>query len=188
MGASDAASAAADVRALLEHQARARGDAVFLIAPDGGVGGDGMTGDMTGGGMTGNSAPGGGVTDSEQITFLQLRESAREIGARLDALGVAAGAKVAFLLDNGAWAARILLGVMAANRVAVPLNAIAGPAQLRHVLEHCDAEWVFVAPRHREKLAAQLAHVARAITPLLVCDARGPEWPPAAGGAARYSP
>ncbi|MGR3984921.1 MAG: AMP-binding protein [Gammaproteobacteria bacterium] len=147
--------AAADVREVVDAQARARGDAVFLIAPDSG----------------------------EEITFLQLRESMREIGARFDALGVAAGAKVAFLLDNGAWAARLLLGVMAAGRVAVPLNAVAGAAQLRHVLGHSDAELVFVAPRHREKLAAQLAHVARAITPVPICDAHGPQWPHAPAGA-----
>ena len=133
----------------IEAQARARGDAVFLIAPD----------------------------DGEEITFSQLRESAREIGARLDALGVRGGAKVAFLLDNGSWTARLLLGVMASGRVVVPLNTAAGPAHLQHVLSHSDAELVLVAPQHREKLAEC------PVTTVPASETRAPEWPAARGGA-----
>ena len=149
-----------NVCALIAAQARARGGETCLIAPDCG----------------------------EEITFRQLRESVQEIGARLDETGVAAGAKVAFLLDNGAWVARLFLGVMAAGRVVVPLNAVAGPAQLRHVLAHSDTELVFVAPCHREKLDAQLAHIARAIHVVTVCDAHGPHWPPAKNRNAKTKP
>ena len=149
MGTTDAYPAADNVRALIETQARARGDAVFLIAPD----------------------------DGEEITFSKLRESAREIGARLDALGVRGGAKVAFLLDNGSWTAKLLLGVMASGRVVVPLNTAAGPAHLRHVLAHSDAELVFVAPQHREKLGEC------AVATVPASETRAPEWPAARGRA-----
>ncbi len=120
-----------------------------------------------------------------EITFGQLKICVDEIGARLDRLGIAAGARVAFLLDNGAWVAPLFLGVMAGNRVVVPLNAVAGPTQLRHVLDHSDTEMVFVAPRYRDKLAQLLARIERDITVIVTSEEHGPDWPkPESSGTA----
>ena len=113
----------------------------------------------------------------KEITFGQLKTSVDEIGAQLDQMGIAAGAKIAFLLDNGAWVVPLFLGIMAANRVAVPLNAVAGPTQLRHVLDNSDTELVFVAPRYREKLEQLLAQIKRDITVVVTSEAHGPDWP-----------
>ena len=113
------------------------------------------------------------------LTFGQLKTRADEIGARLDGLGIAAGAKVAFLLDNGAQVVPLFLGIMANNRVVVPLNAVAGPTQLQHVLAHSDTEMIFVAPRYREKLVQLLARIepARDITVVVTAEEHGPHWP-----------
>ena len=119
------------------------------------------------------------------LTFGQLKTRADEIGARLDGLGIAVGAKVAFLLDNGAQVVPLFLGIMANNRVVVPLNAVAGPTQLQHVLTHSDTEMIFVAPRYREKLAQLLARIkpARDITVVVTAEEHGPHWPESVSSA-----
>ena len=113
----------------------------------------------------------------KEMTFGQLKIRVDEIGAQLDRLGIASGAKVAFLLDNGAWVVPLFLGVMAGNRVVVPLNAVAGPTQLQHVLDHSDTELVFVAPHYRTKLEPLLARIERPITVVTTSEAHGPNWP-----------
>lgn len=117
--------------------------------------------------------------DEQKLSFAQLREAVDDIGAHLDRLGIGGGAKVAFLLNNGFWSAQIFLGVMASNRVIVPLNAVAGTNQLVHVLAHSDAELVFVAPEYRDKLAEIMAQVERPIRVIETTDKTGPDWPAA---------
>ena len=140
------------VREQIDEHAAARGGEAFVISPDNG----------------------------KELTFRQLKAGVDELGARLDQLGIKAGAKVAFLLDNGVWAVRLFLGIMASGRVVVPLNAVAGPAQLQHVLEHSDTEAVFVAPHYRDKLNELLARVDREITVIATEQEHGPHWPLAA--------
>ncbi len=137
------------VRACIEHHARATPGETFLIAPDVG----------------------------RSLSFAELGDAADDVGRRLDALGLERGAKVAFLLNNGYWTARLFLGVMASNRVIVPLNAVAGNVQLVHVLDHSDSEVVFVAPEYRDKLDAIMAEVERPIRVIETTDEDGPAWP-----------
>ncbi len=115
---------------------------------------------------------------SRTLTFGALRHSINAVGSRLDAMNVAPGAKVAFLLNNGYWTTQIFLGVMASGRVIVPLNAVAGKTQLLHVLGHSDAEVVFVESEYRERLDELLAGIDREVTVVDVDDATGPAWPP----------
>ncbi|MEJ2176413.1 MAG: class I adenylate-forming enzyme family protein, partial [Gammaproteobacteria bacterium] len=112
------------IRQCIEHHSNERADKIFLIAPD---------------------------TDQE-LSFGKLKANVDEIGRHLDQMGIAKGAKIAFLLNNGFWTAQLFLGVMANNRVIVPLNAVAGSTQLQHVLSHSDAEVVVVAPEYKQKL------------------------------------
>ena len=137
------------IRQCIEHHADERSDNIFLIAPD---------------------------TDDE-LSFGQLRKNVDEIGTRLDRLGIAAGAKIAFLLNNGFWTAQLFLGVMANNRVIVPLNAVAGTTQLQHVLDHSDAEVVLVAPEYEEKLLSLVASLDRHIQVVMCDEKSGPCWP-----------
>jgi len=137
------------IRKQIDAQSRARGDAVFVIEPESNL----------------------------ELTFAQLRDGAHQLGARFDALNIARQAKVAFLLDNGAWTVRLLLGIMAANRVTVPLNAVAGRTQLQYVLDHSDAELVFVAPRYRDALDELLSGIERDIMVVETPPEDGPQWP-----------
>ena len=137
------------VRTCIERHADASAERLFLIAPD----------------------------SEQSLSFAQLKSAVDELGQQLDLLGLARGAKVAFLLNNGYWTLRLFLGVMASNRVIVPLNAVAGTVQLVHVLDHSDAEIVFVAPEYRDKLAEIMAQVDRPIRVIETSETSGPDWP-----------
>ncbi len=139
------------VRACIEQHADATPDRPFLIAPE---------------------------TDST-LSFQELKTAVDDLGHHLDQLGVKQGSKVAFLLNNGYWTLRLFLGVMANNRIIVPLNAVAGMVQLVHVLSHSDTEIVFVAPEYRDKLAEIMVQVDRPIRVIETSDDTGPAWPEA---------
>jgi acyl-CoA synthetase (AMP-forming)/AMP-acid ligase II len=137
------------VRACIEQHADATPDRPFLIAPE----------------------------INKTLSFAELKTAVDDVGKRLDQQGVGQGAKVAFLLNNGYWTLRLFLGVMASNRIIVPLNAVAGTVQLVHVLSHSDTELVFVAPEYRDKLAEIMAQVDRPIRVIETTDDAGPAWP-----------
>lgn len=137
------------IRACIEHYAETSPDRTFLIAPE----------------------------TSRQISFSELKTAVDDIGAGLDRLGIGKGGRVAFLLNNGFWTTRLFLGVMANNRIIVPLNAVAGDVQLIYVLDHSDAEAVFVAPEYREKLIELMQQVDRPIRVIETDDESGPQWP-----------
>ena len=137
------------VRACVEQHAGASPDRPFLVAPD----------------------------IDRSLSFAGLKTAVDEVGRQLDQLNVRPGAKVAFLLNNGYWTLRLFLGVMASNRIIVPLNAVAGTVQLVHVLGHSDSEIVLVAPEYREKLDEIMAQVPRSIRVIEVGDDAGPDWP-----------
>jgi len=148
------------VRACIEHHAEATPDRSFLIAPD----------------------------VDRTLSFAELKTAVDAVGEQLDRLGLARGAKVAFLLNNGYWTLRLFLGVMANNRIIVPLNAVAGTVQLVHVLGHSDTEVVFVAPEYRDKLAEIMAQVERPIRVIETTDEDGPDWPTAGNPVASPAP
>ena len=137
------------VHACIERHAEQSPQKTFLIAPD---------------------------TD-QTLNFAELKQAVDEVGEGLDRLGLTRGAKVAFLLDNGFWTLRLFLGVMANNRVIVPLNAVAGNRQLTHVLDHSDSEVVFVAPAYRQKVDELMANIDRPISVIETNDESGPDWP-----------
>ena len=135
------------VRACIEHHAGASPENDFLIAPESG----------------------------QSLNFKQLKIAVDDVGSGLDQLGLPQGAKVAFLMNNGYWTLQLFLGVMASNRIIVPLNAVAGRVQLVHVLDHSDTELVFVAPEYRDKLDEIMARVECPIRVIETTDAAGPD-------------
>ena len=137
------------VRAYINHYCDSHGDKVWLIAPD----------------------------TSTELTYQELKRYIDDIGLRLDALGLDKGAKIAFLSNNGAWTTLIYLGVMANARVIVPLNAVAGPAQVEHVLDHSDAEAVFVSPDYKDQLLPLVKNISRKIEVIDMTEHAGPTWP-----------
>ena len=137
------------VRACIEAHADATPERTFLIAPE----------------------------IEQSIHYGRLKTIVDELGGKLDALGLGAGARVAFLANNGYWATCLFLGVMANNRVIVPLNAVSGTSQLVHVLDHSDAEVVFVQPEYRARLSEIMQQVGRDIQVIEMTDQDGPDWP-----------
>src|SRR5208337_508225 len=82
------------------------------------------------------------------ITFKRLLEQSAFFSTEFRQLGLEQGDKVAFLLDNGLFAAQLFLGAMYGGFVSVPLNVRGGVSQLSSTLEHCDAKVVFVEPQY----------------------------------------
>jgi len=104
-----------------------------------------------------------GAETGESISFQELRARSLSFSVELRWLGLDAGDKVAFLMDNGLAAAQIFLGAMYGGYVAVPLNVRAGAVQLTYMLDHCDAKVVYVAPQYSELLHEALGAVRNSI-------------------------
>lgn len=143
------------IRDCIEAHAQSRPDSIFLIAPE----------------------------TSRQLGFGELKSVVDDVGLQLDRLGLEKGARIAFLLNNGYWTGCLFLGVMANNRVIVPLNAVAGNLQLKHVLDHSDTELVFVAAEYREKLDQLMSKIERPIRVIECDEVSGPAWPQEDGTA-----
>ncbi len=123
------------VRDLIDRQAEARPDHVFLLSPETG----------------------------QFLTFRGLRDRMRPLCAQLQAMGLAPGDKIAFLMDNGLFTAQLFLATMYGGFVTVALNPRAGVSQLSYTLEHCDAKLVFVAPAYDALSKEVLGHLRRPV-------------------------
>lgn len=113
----------------------------------------------------------------QSINFVALQRNAEEIAYHLDSMQMKQNSKAAFMLDNGIWSAQLLLGIMASGRVVVPLNVVSGNQHLAYVLEHSDADLVFVAPNYQHLLKTLLENLDRKITIIEVDPHTGPQWP-----------
>lgn len=138
------------IRAQLDHQADLRPDASYLIAPE-----------------TGRT-----------LSFRELRDASRRLAAYLESEGIRPGARVALLLPNGFQTCRLFIGAMYGGYCITPFNLLAQPAQLRYVLEHSDAEIVFVAPDQAERLRQAATGLARPPR-MVVCEVDAREFLPA---------
>ncbi len=139
------------IRAHVDHQADLRPDATYLIAPETG----------------------------RRMSFGELQAASRRLAAWLRSQGIRPGAKVALLMPNGYQTCRLFIGAMYGGYCITPLNLLAQPAQLSYVLEHSDAEIVFVAPDQVERLQQAAAGLARPPR-MVVCDVNAAEFLPPA--------
>ena len=144
------------VRELIDQNALSQPDKAFLIAPESGA----------------------------EMTCAQLRDHAQQIAARLDALGIGQGEKVAMLLPNGYWTTALLLGVIYSGRVIVPLNAVSGDAALSYVIDHSDTRVILVDQDLAEKFGAVLSPLTDAVQLIPTDVDEGPYWPVAADAGA----
>jgi long-chain acyl-CoA synthetase len=96
---------------------------------------------------------------------------------------------VALLMHNGYQTCRLFIGAMYGGYCITPLNLLAQPSQLAYVLEHSDAEIVFVAPDQVERLKQAAAGLAKPPR-MVVCDVDAAEFLPVAeaGAATPDSP
>lgn len=86
--------------------ARGRGEAVFLVCPDGG----------------------------RVVRWGEVPAALGAVAALVRRLGVGRGERLGVMMGNGWTAAQVLLGAMACGRVVLPLNLAAGDAQLAFAL------------------------------------------------------
>jgi len=113
----------------------------------------------------------------QSICFADLKRNIDAVSCRLDDMGIRQGSKVAFMLDNGIWSAQLLLGIMASGRVVVPLNVVAGQKHLEYVLEHSDAEVVFVEACYVQLLETLMSDTNCTTSMIRVDPVSGPNWP-----------
>jgi acyl-CoA synthetase (AMP-forming)/AMP-acid ligase II len=136
------------IRTLIDGHAAERGNDVFLIAPE----------------------------IEAEVTWTELRDQARELGARFEAMGIDRGEKVAVLLDNGRATTVLFLAIMYAGRVVVPLNAVSGDSQLEYVLDHCDARLLFASETYAKRMAPAIGRIDRDVRVVLTSQDDGPDW------------
>ncbi len=129
-------SAMRTLRDVIDHHAEVRPEAPFLFAPEPDI----------------------------AITYRKLRDSSRAIAGLLASARVAPGEVASFMLPNGASAATIFLGAMAAGYVVSPLNLLAQDTHLRHTLSHSGTRFVFAAPEFVERITRLLGATDLRIT------------------------
>ena len=127
-------SGARTVRALIEHQARERPDAVYAIAAE----------------------------SETRLTFGELARECAAVRELLHAHGVRRGDTVSLVMPNGLNTLRLLLGAMAWGCAVNPVNLLSQGDAMRHVLSHSDCSAVVVAPDWEERVHALVAQVAAA--------------------------
>ncbi|HET6448875.1 MAG TPA: AMP-binding protein [Conexibacter sp.] len=108
------------------------------------------------------------VAGERRVTYAQLDGAASALAARLHALGVERGDRVAVLLPNGAEAAIAIYGTLRAGAAFVALNPTIKADKLAYVLADCGARTVItddlLAPlaEHACARAPSVRHVLRA--------------------------
>ncbi|MFT5657627.1 MAG: acyl-CoA synthetase (AMP-forming)/AMP-acid ligase II [Gammaproteobacteria bacterium] len=137
------------VRTLINQRAESQAGDVFLISPEIKV----------------------------ELNFFELQKSSVEIEQQLLAMGIEKGDKVAFLMTNGLWTAKLFLGTMYSGRVIVPLNAVCGNDHLKYVIDHCDAKILFVEDSLRETYKTVFENLPAKPRVITTCRNNGPEWP-----------
>ncbi len=144
------------IRAHVDHQADLRPDATYLIAPETGL----------------------------CMSFGELQTASRHLAAWLRGQGIRPGARVALLMHNGYQTCRLFIGAMYGGYCVTPLNLLAQPSQLSYVLEHSDAEIIFVASDQEERLRQATVGLARPLH-IVICDVDAAEFlPPVEASAA----
>ncbi|MEO8536187.1 MAG: AMP-binding protein [Betaproteobacteria bacterium] len=139
----------ATFRDVIDDHARSQPRAPFLIAPEPGI-----------------------VTD-----YATLQANCNAFGCLLESRGMAPGATVSFMLDNGASAAGVFLGAMYGGYVVSPINLLAQDAQLAHTLTHSGSGLVFASEANAVRLEA-IRRAAGGSFDICVVDADGLDLAP----------
>ena len=83
------------------------------------------------------------------LTYREVARNARAQAARLDALGVPVGGRVAFVSQNSARLYTSFFGVSAFGRVLVPINFRLSRAEIAYIVEHSGSDVVYVDPEQK---------------------------------------
>ncbi len=88
------------------------------------------------------------------LTYRQVAANARAQAARLDALGVPVGGRVAVVSQNSARLGTSFFGVSGWGRILVPVNFRLSPAEISYIVGHSGADVVYVDPSLRDVLGS----------------------------------
>lgn len=80
--------------------------------------------------------------DGNNLTFAQLHSACRAFSSCLSEAGFQCGDSIAYALQNGPDAVRVILGSLYGGYLATAVNLIAGSRTIGHVLEHSEASAV----------------------------------------------
>jgi acyl-CoA synthetase (AMP-forming)/AMP-acid ligase II len=87
-----------------------------------------------------------------ELTYRSLASLARAQAARLDALGVPVGGRVAVISQNSARLFTSFFGVSGWGRILVPINFRLAPAEIEYIVEHSGASVVYADPSVKDVL------------------------------------
>jgi acyl-CoA synthetase (AMP-forming)/AMP-acid ligase II len=88
-----------------------------------------------------------------ELTYARMGELARAQAAKLDALGIGFGDRVAYVSHNSARLGTAFFGVCGFGRVLVPINFRLSVEEVKYIVEHSGARVLYVDPELVEALA-----------------------------------
>src|ERR1700712_2279620 len=89
-----------------------------------------------------------------EVSYRRMAQLAAAQAAKLDALGVPPGGRVAFVSHNSARLLTAFYGVAGYGRVLVPINFRLSLPEIRYIVEHSGAEVLYVDPERKDVLDA----------------------------------
>jgi acyl-CoA ligase (AMP-forming) (exosortase A-associated) len=99
------------------------------------------------------------IQDSRRITYAELRALVRRYAAALHSAGLQRGGRVGILLPKSIEECAAIFATSRAGGVFVPINPLLRPAQVRHIVEDCEACILLTDSQLRDSHAGALANV-----------------------------
>jgi acyl-CoA synthetase (AMP-forming)/AMP-acid ligase II len=88
-----------------------------------------------------------------ELTFAEVQARATAVAAGLDAMGVAAGERIAVVSQNSARMLDLFYGATASGRIVVPINFRLGRDEVDYIVRHSQASLLLVDPELELPLA-----------------------------------
>jgi fatty-acyl-CoA synthase len=88
-----------------------------------------------------------------ELTFAEVQARARAVAAGLDAMGVAAGERIAVVSQNSARMLDLFYGATGSGRIVVPINFRLGRDEVDYIVGHSQASLLLVDPELELPLA-----------------------------------
>ncbi|NVZ80082.1 AMP-binding protein, partial [Pseudomonas gingeri] len=86
------------------------------------------------------------IAPGRQMSYGQLRQQARQFGARLQARGVVPNQLVAVMMERGWEQVVATLAILYAGGAYLPIDPALPEQRVRHILERAEARWVLTQP------------------------------------------
>jgi acyl-CoA synthetase (AMP-forming)/AMP-acid ligase II len=114
--------------------------------------------------------------EGRQTSFAELDIKTNRVANALQALGVKAGERIAYLGKNSDIYFELLLGAIKANVVMAPVNwRLAGP-EIAFIVEDCKAPVLFVGPEFVEQVA-KIRSQLPSVRSFIATEGGAPGWP-----------